>query len=200
MVFCLPRFKLLLPLKTTFRQEVSSREFNNARKALLRASPYSVFFHSNPAVIRQDSESLLMSCFSNTSRSSSSTDTERCCDKRTSSEKPYCRHGRVLIQKQYSQPQPDDSSSLSSLNLLLEVHSLNFILVSRTVVPFQDIVEIRTGTDAFYFRQIRTAKASKAVTLFANQMCFAFEFDSACHQNEFVKYCRQMSMYCRGSE
>jgi hypothetical protein len=174
-------------LKTTYQQEVSLTEFNEARN-ILRASEFPVSFHSDPTVQRSQSAPLFATCFNDNIGSDNSHSSRKL------KEMTYFGKGRVVMQKQ---TKADNNSGASNLNLVVEVYALNIILLSRTVIPFRDIVEIRTGLDAYQLRKLKNTDSSKVATLFSDQMCIQLEFGSASNRNEFVKCCRKISKYCR---
>lgn len=178
---------MLLPLKTTYQPNISPEEFDEAYRLLLSASAFSVSFYSDPTRHRPQSELHFMSCFS-------SGDNSRC---QVSKEKTYFSKGLVMLQKPNKKKNKDKGGAVFNLHLVVEVYAMNTFLLSRTCLPLRDIVEIRTGLDAYHLQHLRKADSSKMATLFSSQTCIELAFGSARQRNEFVKYCRKVSTYCR---
>lgn len=176
-------FKLLLPLKSLHQQEVSASEFLEARSCLL-GTPLAVNLYADPKGGRPQIPSILASCYSKNAG---------LFVPGTSPRHQYYGKGQITA----VQPNKQNIVDERSICLMVEEYTLNTFLLSRTVIPFHEIVEVRSGLDSYHTRTLQGVDAGRVVTLFTNDMSLALALDSANQQRTFLNCSRKISTYCR---
>jgi hypothetical protein len=185
-----------LPLRAIYQPKVTKDECLKALKTLhtCSAAAFNVSCHIQqlPHADTKRQTSILLSCFDGDHGFKNAKDVlPRIIE----------RKGRVLVQQNFDIISTTSTwcSSPWSVALVIETYALNMILMSRTHLPLQDIIEIREVSNSCnYSQRPKGINQEKMVAIITRNFIVELKFDS--HKSVFVECCRKIGRYCQQSK